>query len=116
MVYNSERLICETIDQKTFFKAMRDNGYSEEVLTNLFDEDNFESIDQCDFNGVIRNINKTDRIPIFDMLMYLEKNIAEVRKIYPILDDRNKAILTEEAKKTFHIKISECSLSDFFNG
>lgn len=116
MTYNNEKSLCDGIDQKTFFKIMKEKGYTTDILTVLFDEEHYETIDKFDFNVVIREVNKKYNVPIFDMLVYLEKNIAECRKVYTILDDRNKSILKEEAQKSFHIKISECSLMEFFGG
>jgi len=114
MVYNNERLLCDGIDQKKFFKSLRLKGYTEDILTMLFTEDNFQTTDICDFNSAIRNINKIDKIPIFDMLVYLEKHFAEPKKVLSILDDRTTSMLRVEAEKSFNIKIPSCSLSEFF--
>jgi hypothetical protein len=116
MIYNNEKMICDNIDQRDFFKALQSKGYTPDVLTMLFDEENFETIDKFDFNGVIRSINEIDKIPMFDMLVFLEKNIADPKKVIGILDPRNMAILKKEAEKSHNIKLPKCSLSEFFSG
>ena len=114
MIYNNESHISEKIDQRTFFNIMNNNGYSTDVLSTLFDEIDFQEIDIYQFNCVLRRINKINKVPVFDMLLYFEKYFAELKKVVSILDDRTKSILKSEATKKFHIKIQECSLSDMF--
>jgi hypothetical protein len=116
MFYNNEKLIYEKINQSVFFKALKSKGYNSDILATLFDEENYQTIDKCDFNNTLQYINKTKNFPIFEMLLYLEKNFADLKKVMDVLDDKTKSILKEETKKNFYIKLPECSLSEFFNG
>ena len=116
MIYNNEKMIYDTLSQKSFFKVLGSKDYDIDILTTLFDEEEFQTIDKCEFNNILQTINKVNKFPMFDMLLYLDKNVADLKKVMTVLDDKSKAILKEESKKRFHIKLSECSLMDLFNG
>ena len=115
MIYNIENQLCESIDHHVIYKYLMDSGYTDDVLSTLFNEQVLESIDKCDFNSVLRVISKTHKIPIFDILVYIEKKYVDGKKVWDvILDDRNKVSIQKETKKSYNIKIEECSMSDLF--
>lgn len=113
--YGIENVTCQELDHNRIVKYLESSGYSNDVLLKMFSAVEFDSSNKYDFNYTIRNIMNQKRIPLFDVIVYIEKNFLDAHKVWHnILDNRNKEILKREVAEKYHIKTSECSIMDMF--
>lgn len=116
ITYGIENHTCQEIDNNRILGYMSTLGYNDDVLMDILNDDKFETTYKCGFNCAIRDIIKQNHIPMFDVIIFIEKNFVDGKRVWDtILDNRNKEQLKKEVSESYHIKLSECSIEDFFS-
>jgi len=106
----NESELVDNISKKEFFNILKENGYSKDLLADIFEEKRLSASEQFRFNNIIRKIKSDSNIPITESIIYLEESFVKFKKILSVFDSETKTLLKKELSKKFHIKLDENTL------
>lgn len=112
LVYKSENVIFENIQNESIYKILNTYGYDEKKLTEIFVSENYTATEQHNLNAFFRKFPKEYDISLIDVMLFLEKLNRPKRIVY-FLDTENKSALKAELAKKYRIKIRSNDLLNF---
>jgi len=111
---NEYNMINEILKIK-FFEILEENGYDYDKLKQMFDTKNINSIEQNNFNKIIRMIKELHDVSIKDSIIFLEENFTTFQKIISIFDEQTNFELKQEVSNKFFIKIDKTNLDEIMD-
>lgn len=106
---DEENIIAKTM-KENFFQQIS-GYYTLKEMQNLFDgKSKVNSSVQNKFNTTLKQIKADTNIPIYEMVICLEKSFTKFKKILSILDDELIEVVKNELATEYNIPIETSTL------
>jgi hypothetical protein len=111
----NEREMLDEITKGELFDWFHQNGYSYSRLEEIFEGNRVTSNEQNHFNIILRKAKDEIEMEITDIILYLENEFSDLRRLMAIVDDETKHILKIELAANYKINVDKNSLEQILS-
>jgi len=106
----NENLIFDDIDKETLYEHLAKYNFNKSDFEKIFFAESFTSNDQNEINQSFRDISTNSDLSMIDIVLFLEKDFGDLKKILYFLDGDSKSLLKKQMAKKYNVKIDSNKL------